>query len=178
MGTPKAELMLGGVRLVDRAVGILKSGGCAEVLVVAADGGLSAPLADEIVVNEEAASGMGSSLRCGLIAAERRGAEGVVIVLVDQPLIDPVAVSMVVDAAVGSGGAAQASYGGRRGHPVVIPASHFAHAAEAAVGDQGARRFLEEWSQSGELAVVEVPGDPRDLDVPADIAVIEALLGE
>lgn len=65
---------------------------------------------------------------------------------------------------------AAADYQGRRGHPVLIGADHFAEAAEAARGDAGARTLLT--NRQAELRLVEC-GDiavPDDLDTPADLA--------
>ena len=69
LGGPKAPLVVDGERLVDRAVRVLREGGCDPVLVV-----LGAWVGDvpgaEVVVNADWASGLGSSLRAGLRAAE------------------------------------------------------------------------------------------------------------
>ena len=64
MGGPKAPLAVAGQRLVDRAVRVLREGGCDPVLVV-----LGAWVGDvpgaEVVVNADWASGLGSSLEPG-----------------------------------------------------------------------------------------------------------------
>lgn len=177
MGGPKAGLVIAGRRLVDRAVAILQSGGCADVVVVTGDEDLRVRAAAEVVVNADAASGMGSSLRCGLAAALRRDATMVVVLLVDQPLIAPEAVACVIAAASGPDALVQASYDGRRGHPVLIGSDHFSGVMGAAVGDQGARGYLEGRLAERSLTVLEVPGDPADVDTPADRTAIEIILG-
>ena len=175
-GGPKAELVIAGERLVDRAVGILRDGGVEDVIVITNSTDLDVPSARQVLVNEAAMTGMGSSLRSGLLAADHLGAGAAVILLVDQPLVAPEAVSLLVAAADGPGCLVQASYGGRRGHPVLIGSAHFAAVADGAEGDEGARRYLERAHRSGRLAIVETPGDPRDIDTPDDAMAIELLL--
>jgi molybdenum cofactor cytidylyltransferase/nicotine blue oxidoreductase len=59
---------------------------------------------------------------------------------------------------------AVATYGGVRGHPVLLGREHWAGVMATATGDEGARRYLAEHD------VVEVDctglADPADLDVP------------
>jgi nicotine blue oxidoreductase len=63
--------------------------------------------------------------------------------------VTPVAVARLL----ASDGLAAAAYGGRRGHPVVIPARYWAEAGVGAVGDAGARALLA--ARAGELTLVE-----------------------
>ncbi|MBB0994770.1 NTP transferase domain-containing protein, partial [Dietzia sp. SLG510A3-40A3] len=63
-GGPKALVDFRGVRLVDRAVGLLRAGGCDRVLVVSGAVELEVPGA-EVVHNPDWDTGMGSSLRVG-----------------------------------------------------------------------------------------------------------------
>ena len=159
-GRPKAEIVLGGERLVDRAVRVLRDGGCAEVVAVARQG-VDVPGA-VVVVNPDPERGMGSSLRLGLAAASGTRA---VIVLVDTPGIGADAVRRVlaVDAPV-----VVATYSGRRSHPVVIDRPLWTEVATLADGDHGARPFM----RAHPDLVVEVAceGDPADVDTPADLA--------
>ena len=65
---------------------------------------------------------------------------------------------------------AVATYGGTRGHPVLIGRAHFDDAMHM-TGDEGARSLLAAHD------VVEVPcdgtGDATDVDTPADLAALE-----
>src|SRR5881398_2524233 len=64
--------------------------------------------------------GPGASLRCGL-AALPPGADAAVVVLADGPELAPEAIDRVVAAwRRGAGDVIAASYGGDRGHPVVL----------------------------------------------------------
>jgi nicotine blue oxidoreductase len=75
-------------------------------------------------------------------------------------------VRRVVAAWRAGAGVACATYGGRRGHPVLLGAAHWDGVAAAAVGELGARAFL---AAHPDL-VTEVPcdgtGRPDDVDTP------------
>lgn len=176
MGGPKALLEFAGRMLVERAVETALRGGCADVLVVLGAG------ADEvrqradlhrarIVVNEGWATGMGSSLRAGLgeLSPDRR-ADAALVLLVDQPFVGPQAVRAVLDAWRDGARLAAASYGGRRGHPVLFGHEHWTGAALSARGDSGARSLLAEHAAELVLVPCDAFADPRDLDTPGDLA--------
>ena len=178
MGTPKAVVELAGCTLLERAVRTLSCGGCAEVLAVVPDALPRRPRAGDarLVTNPGWRSGMGSSLRAGLGAAAATGAQAAVVLLVDTPLVGPGAVLRLSRAWRGGAAVAVATYGGRRGHPVLLGRAHWAEAAELARGDVGARAFL---VARPEL-VLEVPcdgtGDPVDVDTPEELARVSAAL--
>jgi CTP:molybdopterin cytidylyltransferase MocA len=161
MGQPKADLIVDGERLIDRAVRVLRAGGCDEVVTVVRDRVVS-PDARVVVVNPAPERGMGSSLRLALAAATGQRA---VILLVDTPGIGAPAVraALAADAPV-----VVATYGGRRGHPVVVDRSWWEEVAERAEGDRGARPFFAAHPEL--VREVECPGDPFDLDTASDLA--------
>jgi CTP:molybdopterin cytidylyltransferase MocA len=167
LGRPKALLEHQGERLVDRGVRLLEEGGCHPVVVVL---GAATPQVRRAVTvqNPDWASGMGSSLRVGLAAVPAE-AEAVVIALVDQPFVRPVAVRALIDSGAG---VAVATYGGRRRNPVLIERGHFAEVTALARGDVGARPFL---AAHPELVTeVACPGDPADIDTPEDLRLLQA----
>jgi CTP:molybdopterin cytidylyltransferase MocA len=97
--------------------------------------------------------GPGASLRCGL-AAQPPDAEAAVVVLVDGPDLHPKAIDRVVAAWRARGSEiVAASYGGIRGHPVVV-----ARKAWNRVPDEGARAL------SAELVACDDLGSPGDVD--------------
>jgi CTP:molybdopterin cytidylyltransferase MocA len=101
-GTPKALVRLDGRLLVERAVDLLRDGGCEPVLVVlgAAAGQVraTADLRGAVpVTNPDWATGMGSSLRAGL-AAVPADVGAVVIALVDTPGLGPDSVRRLIAA--------------------------------------------------------------------------------
>ena len=162
-GRPKADIVVAGERLVDRAVDVLAAGGCGPVVVVS--GALRLHVEGAIVVHNDAwASGMASSLRRGL-AALPADATATVVLLVDTPWLGADSVRRVISAHLAGATLAVATYDGRRGHPVLLGREHWAGVAAAATGDAGARGYL-----AGRPDVVEVDctgtGDPTDVDVP------------
>lgn len=160
LGGPKAELVVAGQRLVDRAVSELRRAGCAEVIAVVRSG---TRVADAVeVVNPDPEQGMGSSLRLGLATAT---GDRAVIVLVDTPGVgaDQVRSVLAVDAPL-----VVARYGSRRGHPVAIDRPLWTEVAALAEGDQGAREFMR--ARPELVTEVACTGDPGDIDTPADLA--------
>lgn len=178
-GSPKALVRLRGRLLVERAADLLAAGGCDPVVVVlgaAADQVLAAARLPRTgvrtVVNPDWPTGMGSSLRVGLAAVPAE-AEAVVVTLVDTPGLGPESVRRLV-AAGGPDGAAQATYGGRRGHPVLLGRTVITGVAAAATGDRGAGPWLAAHPERVRLVPCDGTGDPRDVDVPDDLAAVVA----
>jgi CTP:molybdopterin cytidylyltransferase MocA len=137
-------------------------------------GRLGASPVDEIVVVEGAypigdvghrvvrcpgwARGPGASLRCGL-AALAADVEAAVVVLADGPNLAPAAVERVLAAWRESGATVvAASYGGDRGHPLVL-----GRAAWAGIPDEGLR------ARDVLLVPCDDLGAPGDVDTPADL---------
>jgi nicotine blue oxidoreductase len=102
--------------------------------------------------------GRGASLRCGLRALGD-DVEAAVVVLADGPNLSPAAIDRVLDVWRESGAEiVAATYGGNRGHPVVL-----ARAVWDQIPDQGARP----------LPALLVPCD--DLGAPGDVDLAEDL---
>ncbi|MET9178717.1 NTP transferase domain-containing protein [Kitasatospora aureofaciens] len=174
LGRPKALVRYAGRPLVEHAVATVRAGGCPDVTVVlGAERDRVRSTAHlpgcRLVANPDWAQGMGSSLRAGL-AALAPDAAAVLVMLVDTPGVTPAAVARLLAAHRAGADLAAAAYGGRRGHPVLIGARHFAEAAEGAAGDAGARALLA--AHAAELVLVECAdvAVPDDLDTPADLA--------
>jgi nicotine blue oxidoreductase len=143
-GGPKQHLLLPAV------LDALRSSSVEEIVVVAG----AYPLNVDATVVEcpEWEQGPGASLRCGLRALLGE-AEAAVVVLADGPDLSPTAVDRVVEVwRAGAGDVVAASYGGDRGHPVVL-----GRAAWRRIPDEGARA----------LEPVLVPCD--DLGSPGDV---------
>jgi molybdenum cofactor cytidylyltransferase/nicotine blue oxidoreductase len=168
-GMPKALVELDGSLLVERAVRTARAV-CDPVLVVlgaqAVDVWRQADLdGATVLANRDWATGMASSLRTGLDGL--RGWPGRVdaalVLLVDMPGMTPAALARMAGHA-SPGALAVASYGGVRGHPVLLGRDHWAGVAATATGDEGARRYL----AAHEVTEVDCTGlaDPTDLDVP------------
>ena len=163
MGTPKGELVVGGERLVDRAVRTLAAGGCTDVVAVVREGVSVAGATG--VVNHDPARGLRSSLELAVGAAGT--ADALAVLLADLPGVTAPAVRAVVEA-WRPGRIAVARYGARRGHPTVMAPALWRAAVAAAGPDEGARALLR--SRADLVDEVEVGGEPDDLDTPEDLA--------
>ncbi|MFJ1733944.1 NTP transferase domain-containing protein [Streptomyces sp. NPDC088254] len=173
-GRPKALLTHRGRPLVEHAVQALRTAGCGRVHVVL---GATADAVREkarldgcvLVDNTGWEQGMGGSLRLGLESLAGTGARAALVCLVDQPGVGAEAMARVLAARPSGDSLAAASYDGRRGHPVLLGARHWAGVAAGATGDQGARAYLN--AHGDELTLVEC-GDvaqPYDIDTEADL---------
>ena len=107
--------------------------------------------------------GPGASLRCGL-AALSDDVEAVVVVLADGPRLAPEAVARVIESWRADGGdVVAASYGGTRGHPLLLSRSRWDD-----VPDEGLRVVAPRLVPCDDL------GFPGDVDTPDDLAALDA----
>lgn len=159
-----------GMPWLHRAVAALREGGCDPVLVVlgadAEHARALVPAEASVVVAEEWAEGLSASLRTGLDAAPR-DAIAVVVTLVDLPGLPAAAVARLLAGPLGPQTLRRATYDGRPGHPVVIGRDHWAAAAAAVEGDNGAGRYLRD--QGAELVELSGLWDGADVDGPDDV---------
>jgi CTP:molybdopterin cytidylyltransferase MocA len=149
-GSPKQQL------LVEDVLERVRAAGIEEIVVVAGAYDLEATA--PVLRCPDWELGPGASLRCGL-AALPETAEAAIVALADGPDLAPAAIERVVGAWHHHGDdVLAASYGGVRGHPVLL-----ARAAWGSVPDEGARA----------LAPLLVPcddlGPPGDVDYPEDL---------
>ncbi len=143
-GAPKQRLLL--PRVLER----VRASGVGEIVVVAGAHELETDV--RLVECRDWKSGPGASLRCGLEALAPE-VEAAVVVLADGPYLAPAAIDRVVATWRETGAqVVAASYGGDRGHPVLL-----ARPAWGAVPDEGARA----------LEPLLVPCD--DLGSPGDV---------
>lgn len=169
MGRPKA-LVEG---WLPAAVAALHGGGCERVLVVlgaeADQAAALLPAGVGVVVAPDWESGMGASLRAGLVALGEDDVDVAVVSLVDLPDVGSAVVSRLLGAGVlGPDVLRRAAYDGRPGHPVVLGCEHWAGVLAHTDGDRGARDYLRSHShdlvECGDLATgidVDRPGEMR-----------------
>lgn len=171
LGRPKALVEFRGEPLVVRGIRLLRRGGCNRVtVVVGAAADQVRHLVDgeaDVVQNPDWASGMGSSLRAGLAALD--DAPAVVVALVDQPLIAPAAVRLLIEAWRAGAVIAVAAYGPIMRNPVLFDASSFAAARRSAEGDRGARSLLRDRVDWVQRVPCDAVASPRDIDTAADL---------
>lgn len=149
-GGPKQRLLLPDV------LAALRESSVGDVVVVAGAHPLDADAT--VVTCAEWERGMGASLRCGLRALPP-DAEAAVVVLADGPDLSPAAVDRVIAAwRAGAGDVVAASYGGERGHPVLL-----ARAAWNRIPDEGARAL------EPVLVACDDLGPPGDVDFADDL---------
>lgn len=177
-GHPKALLEHRGRPLVEHAVEVLRTAGCARVHVVL--GAASDAVRERarlegcvIVTNPEWEQGMGTSLRAGLGSLAGTGARAAVAFLVDQPGIGPEAVARVLTAYEDESSLVCAAYDGVRGHPVLFGAAHWEGIVATATGDRGARAYLKEHEEAITLVECGDVARPFDIDTPEDLAHLE-----
>jgi nicotine blue oxidoreductase len=150
-GSPKQRLLLPTV--LDR----LRATQVDDVVVVEGAHALDVPAPARLVHCPGWSEGPGASLRCGLAAL---GAEVnvAVVVLADGPDLAPQAVERVLAEWRRSGGVVAASYGGVRGHPLVLGRELWADVPDTGLQGQHAR-----------LVPCDELGFPGDVDTPDDV---------
>ena len=123
----------------------------------------------QLVECAEAEAGMGVSLAAGVGATA--DADGWVIALADMPYIGVDSIGALVQALVDGAALVAPCYRGQRGHPVGFSAE-FGPALRALQGDRGARDLLARHADRLQCLEVDDPGILRDVDTPADLAMI------
>jgi nicotine blue oxidoreductase len=168
LGRPKALVEIGGQRLVDRGIALLRAGGATPVVVVTGAASVD-PLGAVVVHNPDWRTGMGSSLAAGLSALPP-GPSAAVIALADQPLVGPESVRRLITAHRDGATVAVAAYDGKPRNPVLIARPHWPEVIAASVGDVGARVFLRDHRDLVTLIECGDTGSPDDVDTPEDLA--------
>lgn len=146
MGGPNKLLAtFDGVPLVRRSV--LAAIGSAAKRVVVVVGTENSPVTEalaglniEIIVNQHAANGLSTSVRAGFAQASL-SADGVLLMVADQPFLDAADLDRLIGAFV-PGIAVVAAADGVRGNPAILPVG-LAPAVARLEGDFGARRLLD-----------------------------------
>ncbi len=150
-GSPKQQLLLAPV--LER---VRKAPSVGEVVVVS--GAHSVDTDARTIHCTDWERGPGASLRCGLAALPPE-TEAAVVVLADGPMLASEAIERVVAAwRDGAGDVVAASYGGNRGHPLVVARRIWAN-----IPDEGARAL------EPVLIACDDLGAPGDVDTPADL---------
>lgn len=146
--------------VVSRVVAVVRPGAQETARALAAEG-------CEVVVCEQAATGMGASLACAVRAAGAAG--GYLVALGDMPFVRPSTIAAVRDALAAGAPLAAPYWRARRGHPVGFAGGLRAE-LEALSGDEGAKQVLA--AHAAQLVKVPVgdPGAIRDIDRPSDLA--------
>jgi len=179
MGRPKALLPTGpgGEPFISRIVRVLRDGGVDDVLVVVAE--RTSPIADaaaaldrppRVLVNPEADSGQLSSLQTGLRAVDHPGTSGLLVTLVDIPLVSTATVKALLNAYRETRApVVRPVRGGRHGHPVIFDRAVFDELRTAGESS-GAKSVVRAHLQESVDVPIDDEGPFRDVDTPADYA--------
>ena len=168
LGRPKQLLELEGRPVLQHVLDALGASLVDEVIVVLGHeaekiaAAIQLPANGRTVVNAQHTRGQSTSLHAGLKAANEES-EAAVIVLGDQPRLQPRTIDQVIEAFRGSRAPyVRAAYEGRPGHPLLAARSEW-DALSAITGDKGARELITQGSAA--VQEVESGGTPlQDLD--------------
>jgi CTP:molybdopterin cytidylyltransferase MocA len=186
MGKPKAALRLpGGDTFLGRITKELTAGGADPLILVVSSRDALTPTpvrqgpagAIEYVINPEPDRGQTSSLQCGL--ASVRGANAVLVTLVDVPLVTAALVRALIEAWVTSGASmVRPTQAGRHGHPIVI-AQPVIRELLAADPSASARSIIRRHAANGVELELADDGPFLDVDTPEEYRrLISSLTGD
>ncbi len=139
---------------------------CARVAVVGDTALDLAPCGYRMVHNDDAAAGLGRSLRLGVEAACSGGAEAVLIALADMPRVTATHVYRLLDRAEGPEAIVASSDGVDPRPPVLFGCGHFATLLRGR-GEMDARELVKHGHH-----VVTSPAELADIDTPEDLAAL------
>lgn len=171
MGTQKLLLPFGGVTVIEHVIAQVSASRVGDIVVVLGHEPrrVAPAIADTVArtcVNREYARGMLSSIRAGL--QESAHWEAVLIVLGDQPAIDPEVINLLIEDFEGhEGSIVVPAWEGRRGHPLLIDAS-YKESILTDYEDVGLRGLLHAYPDR--VRQVDMASDAvlRDMDFPED----------
>lgn len=170
LGQPKQLLRLHGELLVERAIRIVREAGADPVFVVLGAGyepifeAVSAIMPPpRVLLNRRWQEGMSTSVALGGAAAERDGADDLLVLTCDQIAVTAAHLRALIEASHREHVVAS-FYRESRGVPALFPEFSF-HALQALTGDRGARELL----QQADVLSVPFPEGDLDIDTPDDL---------
>lgn len=170
LGFPKQLIRLGGETLVERAVRLSREAGCQPVVLVlgASADEIKKVCAFEdaaIVVNEEWAEGMATSIAAGVRTLGPE-VEGCLVTTCDMPAVTTLHLRKLMN----MGEVMASAYAGGHAVPAYFPRRHFTALIELR-GDTGARTLLKE------AASIALEGGDLDIDTLEDVGRARELYG-
>ena len=167
-GGDKLGAVLDGKPLLFQAIEAARAAPVSRIIVIARDGIETGswpanPPVETLIV---ASSAMSQSLKVGIAAARRQGAQGLFVFLGDMPRI-PHDLASRLAACLGDSWAAAPRHEGRPGHPVLFTPRAFP-LLDALEGDAGAGKLLRERADIAWLDCA-APEITLDVDYPDDL---------
>jgi CTP:molybdopterin cytidylyltransferase MocA len=162
-GSGKQRALVDGRPMLDAVIDVARRAGLTPILVVVPPG-LPVPPDVVPVVNDLPEEGLSRSLRLG-VGALPPEAPAAVILLGDQPTLDPEVIRRLV-AARGERSIVATEARGILAPPVLLERDALPLVQELS-GDEGLRRILR--AGSDEVATVQVADHPPDVDRPEDL---------
>lgn len=172
MGEAKQLLRLGGNTLLGQVLENVRGSRVNDIVLVLGHEaeqikGMVSTVSLSVVINESYQQGMGTSLRTGL-AALSPGVDAALIVLADQPFIQPETLDLLMDQYMQSNAQIVIpTYKGFRGNPVLLDRSVFSEVM-ALTGDIGCRSIFGNHLEGIVKQPVEDIGILLDLDSKED----------
>lgn len=163
-GSRKQLARVGGRTLLESVIGVAHDAGLHPVLAVVPPT-IAVPPSVVPVLNDDPAAGMSRSLQLG-VAAVPAEADACVILLGDQPTIDPMTILEVVDAASAERPVVVTEAAGVLAPPVLLMRSAF-ELVDQVGGDAGLRSILDR--RPDLVRTVPVASHPPDVDTAADL---------
>lgn len=177
MGRPKLAMPVAGTPMVRRAAQAAVQSRCREVVVVlGTHADVYRPLLDSlpvrVVENPDPTEGMGSSIRIG-VEAVSADADGLVLMLADQPFVTPEVIDHLIHVAHSDRRRIVASaYAGTVGPPAYFDRALFLELLTLE-GDRGARSVIEAYPKEG-VALALPEGIAVDIDTGEDLPLLDA----
>ncbi|WP_424765577.1 nucleotidyltransferase family protein [Paenibacillus sp. sgz302251] len=120
-----------------------------------------------ILPNHEASLGMSASVRIAVSHLEHVSSDAGVIMLADQPGMDPSVIEQVMERyAETKAPVVQPAYQGKPGHPVLFGKAVYSELRNVN-GDQGGRHVVAKYASERELVNID-SAEPEDIDVLDD----------
>jgi molybdenum cofactor cytidylyltransferase len=173
LGRSKQLLELHGQTLLQRSAHEALATSCRPIWAVLGAGSdeISRRVASipvEILLNRNWQSGIGTSIRVGVAAAQAARLDAVVLMLCDQPMVTGAAIERLVKARARSGKPiAAAAYGGILGTPAIFAADLFGELLHLA-DHEGGKAVIAR--HAVEVEAVDLPEAATDVDTEADFS--------
>lgn len=181
LGRPKQLLKVGGASLLRRTAQTALASHADHCVIVLGNQHLQCAaevsnLPVSLEVNEAWSDGMSSSIRVGMLAAQRRhpDLEAVILVPCDQPFLTSALLDELIDQHLATAcGIVASAYQNQAGIPVLFSSAYFTELTSLR-GDQGAKSLFNE--RTSDVALVPFEGGEVDIDTLEDMTGLQEMV--